>query len=758
MDGKPNINQARRDSVSKLDINKEDAERFFKFLGHEKFTEIRIISPAQELKGDFFVDNFTDFLRVCENYNGQASIYVGVNERAEKQGKAEHVSTLSIIPLDIDPIRPKGHASTDAELEIARQKMLEIKKWLNEKFDCTPFITMSGNGYHLFIKIQAIKLDNLNRTDVQAKVEAFVHEIQEKFNDEKVHIDSTFDLPRIMKCPGTMSVKGDNTPERPWRMCQIIESNDIPAPKIRNHLMELKQPTPSTSELGTRNREDFDSLLEEDEKLKDMFEGRWKQYDFASRSEAEQSLLTKLVSYKFSKEAINSIMSQSRIGKWQEKTVAYRDKSIEKAIQFVTEHKGSLEPKKTEHSCGKDLLDKVFEQMANQTFLVYDKATGTTAEVKMVEGYKPIEDLLWASVDGIDDCGSEQLWNDVRRYIYEHIDLQSGYDILTAWVLASWVPEKWRAVPYLFFYGPPGSGKTWGLEVLASIGFRPFLTASITVASLFRVCDHYGLTLYLDETEVYMSKDRREIMNLLNCGYRKGSKAVRTEDTKDGYKIRSFNTFGFKALSGTKELIDTLRSRCIIFNMSEATRDIKMRIDEEEAGKLRRKLLAYRFKILSEKNPSETPEAAGSLKGRLKELFEPLIMVAPPTAKASIISEAQKIEQIIREEQKSSPEAMVFRAVIKAHEESVEENRISIKRIADILNEGLPVEEWRNTITVGIICGRLGFKKTMKGKERAIYWNQELVERLAKKYAPEWVTGQQVMPTGSRQPVNAEPT
>jgi hypothetical protein len=389
-------------------------------------------------------------------------------------------------------------------------------------------------------------------------------------------------------------------------------------------------------------------------------------------------------------------------------------------------------------SCGEDLLDRVFEQTADQVFLVYDKATGTITKAKTIESYKPIKDLLWKTVNDIESYESEQqLWSEVRRYIWEHIDLQEGYDILTAWILASCLPEKWRAVPYLFFYGPAGTGKTWALEVLASIGFRPFLAASITVASLFRICDYYNLTLFLDETETYMIKDRRDIMNLLNSGYRKGSKAVRTEDTKDGYKIRSFNTFGFKALSGTKELIDTLRSRCIIFNMSEATRDIKTRIDEEKAERLRRKLLAYRFRMLSEKAPSETPEAAGLLKGRLKELFEPLIMIAPPTAKASIISEAQKIEQVIREEQKSSPEAMVFRAMIKAYEENVEENRISIKRIADILNEGLPMEEWRNTITVGIICGRLGFKKTMRGKDRAIFWNQELAERLAKKYAPE---------------------
>lgn len=297
-------------------------------------------------------------------------------------------------------------------------------------------------------------------------------------------------------------------------------------------------------------------------------------------------------------------------------------------------------------SCGEDLPDKVFEQIANQEFLVYDKATGTTTKAKKIEGFKPIKQLLWKTIEDIEPYESEeQLWNEIRRYLWEHIDLREGYDVLTAWVFASWVPEKWHAVPYLFFYGPAGSGKTWTLEVLGSIDFRPFLTPNITTAVLFRICDYYKPTLFLDETETYMIKDRRDIIYLLNSGYRKGSKAVRMEDTKEGYKIRIFKTFGFKALSGTKELIETLRSRCIIFNMSEATRDVKTLIDEKRAEILRKKLLAYRFKMLSKKETEETPEAVKALKGRLRELFEPLMIVAPPSTKQSIIAEAEKYEK-----------------------------------------------------------------------------------------------------------------
>jgi len=93
-------------------------------------------------------------------------------------------------------------------------------------------------------------------------------------------------------------------------------------------------------------------------------------------------------------------------------------------------------------------------------------------------------------------------------------------------VLATWIPEKWDAVQYLFFYGPAGSGKTWALEVLASISFRPFMSASTTLPVIFRACDLWHPTLFLDETEVYLRKERSEIMHLLNAGYRKGFPAT----------------------------------------------------------------------------------------------------------------------------------------------------------------------------------------------------------------------------------------
>lgn len=348
----------------------EHAKKFFRFLNHEKFTELRLIDPTDGLKRQFFLDNLEDFLRICEKFSGKYNVYVGVNERKSKGGKAENVGKLSIIPLDIDPIRPKGTASTKEELEFAHKKMEEIRNWLKEKFECEAFIVMSGNGYHLHIKIPGIILDEFNRDSIQAKVKAFIHEIQRKFNNEKVRIDSTFDLPRVMKVPGTLSVKGNNTPERPWRMCTIVEANDKPCRKIREYLVQIKtEGTKEEFKFGTKTMNDFTALLKKDQKFKDVFEGKWRKHGFPTRSEAEQSILTKLVFYGFSGDTIHAIMSQSKIGKWQEKTGAYRNMSIRKAVEFVKKHKKPFEGGKTQEvkrTCGEDLQDKVFEQIRGE--------------------------------------------------------------------------------------------------------------------------------------------------------------------------------------------------------------------------------------------------------------------------------------------------------------------------------------------------------------------------------------------------------
>jgi hypothetical protein len=130
----------------------------------------------------------------------------------------------------------------------------------------------------------------------------------------------------------------------------------------------------------------------------------------------------------------------------------------------------------------------------------------------------------------------------------------------------------------------------------------------------------------------------------------------------------------------------------------------------------------------------ETQEAPNVLTGRLRELFNPLIIVAPTTEKNPIITQAKKIEEMQKEEEETSLESIVFNAIFKLHEETGDE-KILIADIGKIVNETLEMNEILNTITVGIVTKRLGFKKCMKGRKRAIRWDNERAERLIYRYA-----------------------
>ncbi|NIN53209.1 MAG: hypothetical protein GTO23_08660, partial [Nitrososphaeria archaeon] len=151
----------------------------------------------------------------------------------------------------------------------------------------------------------------------------------------------------------------------------------------------------------------------------------------------------------------------------------------------------------------------------------------------------------------------------VRGYIYEFVELPHDtlYDILSLWVVASYIPEKFDSVPYLTFLGPKDSGKTRALEVLWQLSYRSMLSPSFSSAALFRTVDQYGPTVCLDESEIYGSEQKTEAIAVLNAGYRKGQFVLRVK-TENG-SIDRFSCFSFKALASTKLFVSTLDSRSI---------------------------------------------------------------------------------------------------------------------------------------------------------------------------------------------------
>jgi hypothetical protein len=201
------------------------------------------------------------------------------------------------------------------------------------------------------------------------------------------------------------------------------------------------------------------------------------------------------------------------------------------------------------------------------------------------------------------------------------LDLEEKYRfLLTSFVLSTWFIDRLPVAPYVALVGLPRSGKSTVLRVLSLLCRRSLVTADITSAAFYRVCDRLAPTLLIDETST--AGEKKKLFHLLRCGISRDVVALR--------KDQSFKAFGAKVVSWI-ELPDdaALNSRCIVIPLHESRRtDLKRPTDTDilaAADDLQKQLLQYRFeryKVLS----SPTMPNGTRLYSRARDLFEALAL------------------------------------------------------------------------------------------------------------------------------------
>jgi len=394
--------------------------------------------------------------------------------------------------------------------------------------------------------------------------------------------------------------------------------------------------------------------------------------------------------------------------------------STDPACELFQPKKGKKkEEEKVKHSPGFAENGTIFEQIADGKY-VYGKNFEETPVFHFGEDtFQPLERCPWPlAAEPQPYNSSHELWTEVRSFIYDHLFLPDRelYEVLTAWVLSTWLRELWTVVPYIFFYGPVASGKTRGLETIHQLCYRGILASNITPAALFRVCDLWHPTVLLDETEIYNQQTKVEVVGLLNSGYRKGQYAFRAKVTQDGTELESFDVFGFKALAGTQGLRKALESRCLMVKMLKAKRKVNRFVDEKRATELRNKLLGWRLYTLAEREQGEQRElflegipSLDFADGRLNELFTPLLAVSNH-GREELVKYAQNLSEMRSSEEKASEEAEVLEILSKNNLKD-EKNVVLTKVLAEKFNESREEKETWKTKSIGYLVRRLGFEK-----------------------------------------------
>lgn len=281
-----------------------------------------------------YADNEEDFVRNvlewCKN-----DVYVGINPRSSNRGSGSNnsgtdrdVSSISAVVFDLDPIRPAGTASTDAQHAeaIGRAKTLAV--------EVSGALVDSGSGAHVYLPATPQKIVDLD--SCTASLRAFAEPVQKKYTSSTIKVDSTFDVPRIIRCWGTFNNKSS-------RWCRLLSGT---AKRREIDLKPVPVNTGAPAGVGDSVLELRYSLLSKNNaKLVAILSGKGK---YISRSECDFAFVAELLRSGFTKAEAAELIKRNRYGKSSDR----KPREIAQEIERIY---GRIKDTIVIHSSGFDL-------------------------------------------------------------------------------------------------------------------------------------------------------------------------------------------------------------------------------------------------------------------------------------------------------------------------------------------------------------------------------------------------------------------
>lgn len=208
------------------------------------------------------VNIFSPINRIMESCKGRNQ-WGQFMQAAEESTSDKDIEKRKWLLIDFDPTRPTGINSSESEKEAARQLMLRVGTYLRDQGFRSPVVVMSGNGYHLYYRVDAP-----NTTESRQVCQDFLTVLDMMFSTDACEIDtSTFNAGRISKVVGSTAYKGRDTEDRPCRMAEFIRVPDFvettPWVFVEKVASELpKKETPSRFN-GYRTDFNIDTFIQE---------------------------------------------------------------------------------------------------------------------------------------------------------------------------------------------------------------------------------------------------------------------------------------------------------------------------------------------------------------------------------------------------------------------------------------------------------------------------------------------------------------
>lgn len=126
--------------------------------------------------------------------------------------------------VDLDPERDPLVSATADEKASAVKLADTVANYFSELIWPEPIRADSGNGYHLFYRVHLTNDEAATRT-----VKAILQWLGTQFDNPACKVDrKVYNASRIVKLPGTMARKGDDTESRPHRRGKLLAVPGVP--------------------------------------------------------------------------------------------------------------------------------------------------------------------------------------------------------------------------------------------------------------------------------------------------------------------------------------------------------------------------------------------------------------------------------------------------------------------------------------------------------------------------------------------------
>ena len=252
-----------------------------------------------------------------------------------------------------------------------------------------------------------------------------------------------------------------------------------------------------------------------------------------------------------------------------------------------------------------------------------------------------------------------ELLDAIVDVISTYVDIPGDGTLLVAsFVLSTWFPDCFEAVPYLWIVGPLGSGKTRLLHLLSCLCRRSLLVSDLRAGSLYQLTDASNSTLLMDELEVDQTRQSLEILRLLRTGTVPGVPTVRNG--------KIFSTFGFKVISSRSLPPDAaLSSRAIAVPLLQTDKDMPLLRNEEMQAieqQFQPELLMFRFTRHSQVQEFRLdPSKVRQLNPRMKQIARAICapLQTDSEAESRILAILEKIDTAEKAERFLEPEWLV---------------------------------------------------------------------------------------------------